>query len=365
MINLLMEQKSNRIISFCIIMALIFSMFVPLQSYGVEATVNKPINIEVYVRPDITIKYNDNEMIFFDVKGTRVYPISYNGTTYLPIRAVSSLSDKPIEWDNASKSVYMGRTFTDPAGATKGNTSSAIALENLSKNLKADASSSFYRGQAKLRPDIYFVYNFTFKKFKDANDKEIYPIIYRGSTYLPIRNVSELVNYSIDWEPVTKTISIINPRTYIPAPTTTNEAITVSESAITNSAITKSAITDMQAIFQREKEVYNDVSAKIVEIVKLKDKVAKENIAKSISEDYTVITKLIKLLNEIDLKSLPEDEILIHEKLMEFSQSVEMYVLVMENIAYMDLNDQDYSLLADTLLYYALDTQSKMDYVKL
>ncbi len=44
-----------------------------------------------------------------DVNGNRVEPILYNGTTYLPVRALTTmLTDKAVDWDNTSKSVYIG-----------------------------------------------------------------------------------------------------------------------------------------------------------------------------------------------------------------------------------------------------------------
>ena len=36
-----------------------------------------------------TIRYNGETQTLFDANKNRVYPITYNGTTYLPVRAVS------------------------------------------------------------------------------------------------------------------------------------------------------------------------------------------------------------------------------------------------------------------------------------
>lgn len=44
-----------------------------------------------------------------DVKGNVVEPLIYAGTTYLPVRAVvGMLSDKSVEWDANTESVYIG-----------------------------------------------------------------------------------------------------------------------------------------------------------------------------------------------------------------------------------------------------------------
>lgn len=44
-----------------------------------------------------------------DVTGKVVEPIIYNGTTYLPVRALTGmLTDKTVEWDSDTESVYIG-----------------------------------------------------------------------------------------------------------------------------------------------------------------------------------------------------------------------------------------------------------------
>lgn len=45
-----------------------------------------------------------------DVKGNVVEPLIYAGTTYLPVRAVvGMLTDKPVEWDAKTESIYIGQ----------------------------------------------------------------------------------------------------------------------------------------------------------------------------------------------------------------------------------------------------------------
>ena len=44
-----------------------------------------------------------------DVKGNVVEPLIYNGTTYLPVRALTGmLTDKSVAWDAKTESVYIG-----------------------------------------------------------------------------------------------------------------------------------------------------------------------------------------------------------------------------------------------------------------
>ncbi len=67
--------------------------------------------IKAYLNSGITIKYNGEAQVMTDAQGARVYPITYNGTTYVPIRAVSNMLKVGVDWDQASQTVLLG----DPA----------------------------------------------------------------------------------------------------------------------------------------------------------------------------------------------------------------------------------------------------------
>lgn len=43
-----------------------------------------------------------------DAKGNKVEPIIYNGTTYLPVRAVADALGKSVYWDGPNFTVYLG-----------------------------------------------------------------------------------------------------------------------------------------------------------------------------------------------------------------------------------------------------------------
>ena len=64
--------------------------------------------ISAYLNYGITIKYNGEAQDLTDAAGNRVYPITYNGTTYLPVRAVSNLLGIGVDWDGATQTVLLG-----------------------------------------------------------------------------------------------------------------------------------------------------------------------------------------------------------------------------------------------------------------
>ena len=48
-----------------------------------------------------------------DANGNNVEPFIYNGTTYLPVRAIGEAIGKTVTWDGATQSVYLGEKTGD------------------------------------------------------------------------------------------------------------------------------------------------------------------------------------------------------------------------------------------------------------
>ena len=68
--------------------------------------------IRAYLDYGITVKLDGEVQPLYDANGKRIYPITYQGTTYLPVRAVSNMLDIPVQWDGASRTVLLGETET-------------------------------------------------------------------------------------------------------------------------------------------------------------------------------------------------------------------------------------------------------------
>ena len=58
-------------------------------------------NIKIYI--------DGGEIVPKDANGNVVEPFIMNGTTYLPVRAISNAFGKDVEWDGATQSVYIGK----------------------------------------------------------------------------------------------------------------------------------------------------------------------------------------------------------------------------------------------------------------
>lgn len=96
-------------------LAIVFGMMVGANAADTLKTITASLNY------GITIKYNGNVQEMKDANGNRVYPISYEGTTYLPVRAVSNMLGIEVNWDGPTNTVWLGDGFvatpTQPASS--------------------------------------------------------------------------------------------------------------------------------------------------------------------------------------------------------------------------------------------------------
>ena len=76
----------------------------------------KAKDVSVQVRKDFTIVIDGKEQTFKTSSGKEIYPLLYDGSTYLPLRAIGQIMDKTVEWDKTTKTVILlsdGYTVTD------------------------------------------------------------------------------------------------------------------------------------------------------------------------------------------------------------------------------------------------------------
>lgn len=91
-----------------------------------------------------------------DANGNVVQPIVWNGTTYLPVRALTNmLTDKEVTWDGATSSIYLG---AKPAASVqtglRGNTYTSTKNPSLAATVGSAVVS--------INGEIYRVENFSF-----------------------------------------------------------------------------------------------------------------------------------------------------------------------------------------------------------
>ena len=110
-----------------------------------------------------------------DVNGNVVEPMIYDGTTYLPVRALTGmLTDKEVAWDQQSQTVYIGQR----PGAV-GASSSLYTGKDAQFTVLGDTYSPFNR--MFLRGGGYWVYKLD-SNYDSIHGKFIIPFDNLGST---------------------------------------------------------------------------------------------------------------------------------------------------------------------------------------
>jgi len=204
--------------------------------------------VTAQLRPDITILIDGTERTFYNAGGEQVHPILYNGTTYLPVRAIGELMGKNVDWNQASKTVTISGTRTAQAAAGK-----------------LDANASVKNVSVELRDDFTVVVDGTTRTFADAAGKTVYPMLSGGSTYLPIRAIGELMGKSASWDGATQTVtltsSLVTDADTFSGTTTTPPAsdtgLISMEDAKTR-ALTHAGLTAGQVTFTKQKIEWED-----------------------------------------------------------------------------------------------------------
>lgn len=147
--------------------------------------------VTAQLSPQMTIRVDGTARAFYNASGTEVYPIVYRGTTYLPLRAVGELMGKNVNWDQATLTVTLAGVR-----ATAGVTGTP----------DPDARSRSVTAQ--LRPDFTIVVDGAKRSFTDVSGQAVYPLLYQGSTYLPLRAVGELMGKEVVWDGTSNTVTL-------------------------------------------------------------------------------------------------------------------------------------------------------------
>lgn len=142
------------------------------------------------IRPDFTIVIDGTEKNFKRADGSAAYAMVYEDSTYLPLRAIGEALGRNVNWNEATKT---------------------ITLEG--RRTAADSSNKYIAGKAKdvtvqVRTDFTIVIDGMTRQFRTSSGKAVYPLLYNGSTYLPLRAIGEIMDKEVSWNHSTKTVTL-------------------------------------------------------------------------------------------------------------------------------------------------------------
>lgn len=69
--------------------------------------------IKAELRPDIKVVVDGREQTLRDGNGKQLYPITYDGTVYLPIQALDEALDREVEWNGKTQTITLTESDRD------------------------------------------------------------------------------------------------------------------------------------------------------------------------------------------------------------------------------------------------------------
>lgn len=209
------------------------------------------VSISATLSPDISIVVDGAAQTFYNVQGSEVHPILYNGTTYLPVRAIGELMGKNVNWDQSTLTATLSSPRT--TGRVNGTPDNSAVQQTIS---------------AQIRSDFTIIVDGTIRHFADVNGNTVYPLLYEGTTYLPLRAIGELMNKNVQWDSATRTATlsakssdgslVTDADSFDDTNTGTNTGTYISEDRAKAIALNHAGLTESQVTFVRVNMDYDD-----------------------------------------------------------------------------------------------------------
>ena len=170
-----------------------------IKTSDLQSAVSVLTNVQIKASTGLNIYVDGKLYEPTDVNGNVVEPFLYNGTTYLPARAISKVFNTDIEWKNGS--VYMTSKENDlvyyyDENGNKVYVNQYPEIPDTNKIPGNQLIEKTLTGRKGVK--IYFNGNLFVPT--NINGEVVDVFIFNGTTYLPARAISNLFNAEINWD---------------------------------------------------------------------------------------------------------------------------------------------------------------------
>ena len=200
-----MKKKLRKILAIGLLLAISLTMFFGLSLTVRASNVRKTLDV---VYRDVKIVIDGIQITPRDVNGTFVEPFIYQGTTYLPVRAVTEALGEEVGWNQDTGAVSI---TTKAEKALYETEDIKQVLENSILPVP-EGGTNAHKSMNVIYRDIHIFIDGQLVSPTDVNDDVVEPFLITGTTYVPIRAVAEALGKEVDWDQDTATVTIFDPK---------------------------------------------------------------------------------------------------------------------------------------------------------
>lgn len=188
-------MKHRRLITAVVTVLFIFGL-----STTAMATTGK-VQKELEYR-DIKVSLNGTILDLRDAKGNVVEPFMFDGTNYIPARALAESLGLEVGWDSQTSTINLSSTKNQESHQVPNGGSSPVVptVGKVQKEIE-------YR-------DIKVSLDGTILDLRDAKGNIVEPFMFGGTNYIPARALAEALGLEVAWDGETSTIKLSSIKTY-------------------------------------------------------------------------------------------------------------------------------------------------------
>lgn len=199
---------------------IILTTFLSLSVLSIPAyanTVQKQIQV---VYNNIKVTVNAQQVQLSGTGNNILMPFNYNGSIYLPLRAITEALEYTVTYDSTSNTVNLSRnttnsetsadtppTDTPPTGTPPTGTPSTDTAAT-GTNASATSSATVQKQITINYNNVKVMLNDELLELKDAAGNTVEPINYNGSIYLPVRAFVQALDLTVSYDAASNTVVI-------------------------------------------------------------------------------------------------------------------------------------------------------------